>query len=195
MEQTTPVVLWLVKKLNSGRSRPDGKKSKMTDKTISLVTHKASKDEQAQREYRANYLIRAFVHSHNHRDALLNSPLEEKEAFVRAHNRRAMKWVAAVGVLILGLMIYRHLVPAPPAPVIPPPTFEAAGVVQDIQLHSTTFSTETTVKTSSGIFQVVGGVSASLGDEAQIKRESANSLSKSSLCIRSQIKTACYSIL
>ena len=101
----------------------------------------------------------------------------------------------AVGVLWAGFTLYRQFVPAPVRLEPPKPTFEAAGVIQDVQLQSTTFSTDTTVKTTTGIFQVHGGVSATVGDTAQIKREGEGSFLKSTLCIESKIKPQCYPIL
>lgn len=172
----------------------------MSNKTINLVEHRTSKDSHAQREYRANQYIRLmgrnfWASSYDRMFIMLDAPLEEKEAYVRASKRRVMKWVAVVGLIFLGFTIYRYFVPAPIPPAPPLPTFEGAGIVQDIQLHSTTFSIETTIKTSTGIFQVRGGVSASVGDAAQIKRVTSYGTVQPSLCIQSQIKTACYSML
>ncbi len=174
----------------------------MNDNTVNLKVHKASKDELARREIKANNYIHSMDHGfflfglpQKRMYALLDATLEEKEAYVRGSKRRILKSVAILGLVFVAFQIYRYFVPEPPTATVPQPSYATAGVVEDIQLHSTAFSTDTTVKTSTGIFQVSGGVSASVGDEAKIKREAANSLRKTSLCINSQIKSECYPVM
>jgi hypothetical protein len=118
-------------------------------------------------------------------EEMLARPLSEKEAFVR---RGAF---ISIGVLlgIAGLVAATNFIGDPaPKPVI---EWRDAGVLQEVTLHSTTFATETTVKTTTGIFQVYGGVSAAAGDKARIKRSATGT----SLCIESAIKAECYRLL
>lgn len=177
----------------------------MTEKTISLVAHKKADEKRQQREQRINRLIQSkltfrrpfppFSLSEYEVERLLNATFEEKDAFYRAEGRRMKIILLAIAVLWAGFTLYGHFVPAPVRPEPPKPTFESAGVIQDIQLQSTTFSTDTSVKTTTGIFQVHGGVSATVGDLAQIKREGEGSFLKSTLCIESKIQSRCYPIL
>ncbi len=177
----------------------------MAEKTISLVERKKADEKRQQREQRIDRLIQSkltyrtpfppFTLPEYEVQRLLKAPIEEKESFYRAEGRRIKIILLAVGVLWAGFTLYRQFVPAPVRPEPPKPTFEAAGVIQDVQLQSTTFSTDTTVKTTTGIFQVHGGVSATVGDTAQIKREGEGSFLKSTLCIESKIKPQCYPIL
>lgn len=177
----------------------------MADKTISLVERRQADEKRQQREQRINRHIQSkqarrtpfppFTLSGYEVQRLLEATYEEKEAFYRADLRRMKIILLAIAILWAGFTLYGHFVPAPVRPEPPKPTFEAAGVIQDIQLQSTTFSTDTTVKTTTGIFQVHGGVSATTGDTAQIKREGEGSFLKSALCIESKIKSQCYPIL
>lgn len=127
-------------------------------------------------------------------DALLALPLAEKEAFLR---RRTWWALIILGLVIGGLLLFRMTRDHAPrsAPAV---TWQPAGVVKNITLHSTTFATESTVRTSTGVFQVRGGVSAAAGDAARIKRDppvGALEIQVTSLCIESAIKTACYPLL
>lgn len=84
------------------------------------------------------------------------------------------------------------------APAADVSTVEDAGSVIDVALQSGTFSSETTVRTSAGIYQVHGGVSVSPGETASIKRTTsqvAGRATKVELCVESQIKRACYELL
>lgn len=177
----------------------------MAENTISLVERKQADEKRQQREQRINRYIQSkqarrtafppFTLPGYEVQRLLNATYAEKDAFFRAEGRRVKIILLAVAILWAGFTLYREFVPAPIRPEPPKPTFEAAGVIQDIQLQSTTFSTDTTVKTTTGIFQVHGGVSATTGDTAQIKREGEGSFLKSALCIESKIKPQCYPIL
>lgn len=118
-------------------------------------------------------------------EMMLARPLSEKEAFVR---RRALISIAVL-LSIAGLVVATNYIGGPaPKTVI---AWQDAGVLQEVTLHSTTFATETTVKTTTGMFQVRGGVSAAAGDKARIKR----SATETSLCIESAIKAECYRLL
>ncbi|TXT27842.1 MAG: hypothetical protein FD131_3524 [Rhodocyclaceae bacterium] len=177
----------------------------MADKTISLVGRKQADEKRQQREKKIDRLIQSkltfkkpfppFTLPEYEVERLLKASYEEKETFYRAEGRRMKLILLTIAILWAGFTLYRQFVPAPVRPEPPKPTFEAAGVIQDIQLQSTTFSTDTTVKTTTGIFQVHGGVSATTGDTAQIKREGEGSFLKSALCIESKIKPQCYPIL
>jgi len=177
----------------------------MAENTISLVARKKADEKRQQREQRIDRLIRSkltyktpfppFTLPEYEVTRLLNASIEEKEVFYRAEGRRMKIILLSIAILWAGFTLYGHFVPAPVRPELPKPTFESAGVIQDIQLQSTTFSTDTTVKTTTGIFQVHGGVSATTGDTAQIKREGEGSFLKSALCIESKIKSQCYPIL
>lgn len=172
----------------------------MQNNTVNIADHTAAKERRARREKFLDHYIKMrgytliFPLRYDRMMGLLSSSFEEKDAYVRAEQRRFFKVMGVIALLWIGWSIYRHYVPAPIPPAPPPPIFEAAGTVQDIQLHSTTFSTETTVKTTTGVFQVHGGVSAAIGDPAQIKRD-ASGIIKAALCIQSAVKTDCYSIL
>lgn len=177
----------------------------MADKTISLVERKQADEKRQQREKKIDRLIQSkltfrtpfppFTLPEYEVERLLKASYEEKETFYRAEGRRMKLILLTIAILWAGFTLYRQFVPAPIRPEPPKPTFESAGVIQDIQLQSTTFSTDTTVKTSTGIFQVHGGVSATVGDSAQIKREGEGSVWKTTLCIESKIKSQCYPIL
>lgn len=177
----------------------------MAENTISLLERKQADEKRQQREKKIDRLIQSkltirtpfppFTLPEYEVERLLKATYEEKETFYRAEGRRMKIILLAIAILWAGFTLYRQFVPAPVRPEPPKPTFEAAGVIQDIQLQSTTFSTDTTVKTSTGIFQVHGGVSATVGDSAQIKREGEGSVWKTTLCIESKIKSQCYPIL
>ncbi|WP_273767041.1 hypothetical protein [Aeromonas hydrophila] len=71
-----------------------------------------------------------------------------------------------------------------------------AGKVVDIKLHGLMFFSKSTVTTTTGIYQVNGAVSAIIGDASFLKTEAvSNKSKKNSLCIKSEVKTDCYSIL
>lgn len=96
---------------------------------------------------------------------------------------------------VLGVFVY---VMTSPKPVAPAPLITAAGSVTHVDLHETSFSTSTSVVTTSGTYQVKGGVSATKGDEASLKVEHLvehNNRERRSLCIKSSLKSACYELL
>lgn len=82
-------------------------------------------------------------------------------------------------------------------------TESLVGSLQDIQLHSTLFSTKSTLRTTGGIFQVKGAVSASVGAAVKIKkREVAGDIflgkifASSELCIdASSLEARCYQFI
>ena len=135
--------------------------------------------------------------------ALLESgTLLQQEAFVRAHYRRIMILLVAVGIAWAAWNGYRYFVPAPAPVPLPPPVVQSAGVVQSVQMQNGGFltSTKSTVTTTIGVIQVVGGVSATKGDVAEINRPlnhdgTPSTWPQPKLCIKSAIKSDCYPIL
>lgn len=125
------------------------------------------------------------------REVLLESGSpEQRDAFVRKHKKIFFGGLA--GILALALLL--ELVPRDAPPPLPPPTVVEAGRVEELRLHETAFSTSTTVTTSTGTYQVRGGVSAARGDIATLKRET-HPVQRTALCIESGIKSACYTLL
>jgi len=115
---------------------------------------------------------------------------EERDAYVKKQLKHFMIGSAAViGCLAIFSMIPRDPVPPPPVPEI-----TTAGQVQSLRLHETALSTSTTVITAMGTYQVRGGVSATTGDAVTLKRHT-DGLHRTSLCVESKIKTACYTLL
>lgn len=76
------------------------------------------------------------------------------------------------------------------------PKIISAGEVVDIKAHNSMFFSNSTVTTTVGIYQVGGAVSATIGDDSQLKIETLYDKRKESfLCIKSEVKTDCYRIL
>lgn len=108
--------------------------------------------------------------------------------------------LAVVALLVLGLIALRNTL-APPQPRGPDIVSQQdAGTIQDVHLQSAALSSETTVRTSLGIYQVRGGVSAAIGDETKLRR-TTNEIDgkpfrdKLELCVESKIKSSCYELL
>lgn len=82
-------------------------------------------------------------------------------------------------------------------------TVDAIGLVQDIQMANSAFHVMSTVKTTVGIFQVEGAVSAKVGDTVNVKKKEIDNKffrvwfsGSSEVCIeRSQMKSDCYSVI
>lgn len=70
-----------------------------------------------------------------------------------------------------------------------------AGKVQSVQLHETALSRTTTIVTTVGTYQVIGAVSVEPGVFATLRREKTLSGETTSVCVESDIKQACYSLL
>ncbi|MES2877550.1 MAG: hypothetical protein V4713_03940 [Pseudomonadota bacterium] len=115
---------------------------------------------------------------------------EERQVYVA----RKMRLYGAIAVLVLGYMAYGYFSPGPARPLPVAPEMVDAGMVKDVQLHDSTFTTSTTVTTSVGVYQVHGGVSASAGDSVKLKIQK-EPIPLRSLCVESQIKSVCYSLL
>lgn len=126
------------------------------------------------------------------RDRLLaeGTPAERAAYVKKVHKRLGFTLLVIIAILWIGLTIPKSPVPPNPEPEITP-----AGTVKALQLHSTTFTTETTVQTSVGTYQVGGAVSASVGDVASLKRVTKPYGTATFFCVESQIKNACYSLL
>lgn len=115
---------------------------------------------------------------------------------------RAELWVAlaVVALCVVVLLALRYgLGPAEPrGPDIV--TEQDAGKIQDVHLQSAALGSETTVRTSLGIYQVRGGVSVAIGDAAKLRR-TTNEMdgkplrNKLELCVESTIKSSCYELL
>ncbi|WP_321943726.1 hypothetical protein [Paraburkholderia tropica] len=122
---------------------------------------------------------------------LLDLPPEAKASYLRRHSCITFSLVAVACVIAFVLPhIPRHS-PAPP----PAPRWLAAGNVQSITLHSTVLSTESTVITQAGTYQVGGAVSAATGDAARLRIDAGKSGEWRELCIESLIRSRCYPLL
>lgn len=117
----------------------------------------------------------------------------ERDAYVKASRKRFIKGLLFV-VAVIGVI---SLIPRETPPPAPEPKITSAGTVRSLQLHSTTFATETTVQTTFGTYQVKGGVSASVGDTATLKHKMKSDYSPEErlLCIESKIKSVCCRLL
>lgn len=114
---------------------------------------------------------------------------EEREAFVRRQHKWMLVGLVVVLLIVLVPPLFRSDKPAP----VFNPLLVDQGVIQTIELHETALSTSTTVRTSIGVFQVAGAVSASVGDMATLQTETDPAVSgRKSLCIKSSIKNDCY---
>ncbi|QJT37104.1 hypothetical protein E4188_22610 (plasmid) [Aeromonas media] len=118
---------------------------------------------------------------------------EERDIFVKKEKLKVKFVVLGIGLWIIA----SELFPSSATPVPPPSvTIIQAGQIVGVELHDTTFSTSTSVTTTTGIYQVKGGVSAAKGDLATIKKtkERGHGM-QTSLCIESKIKSGCYAIM
>lgn len=118
---------------------------------------------------------------------------EERQVYVYKRAMRA--WVFFL--CACAFLVWVELQPAKPLPSEPQMEIIDAGAVNEIQLHETSFSTSSTVLTTTGVYQVYGGVSAANGDTARIesKELGLSSTVKKFLCIKSAIKSACYPLM
>ncbi|KZN20708.1 MULTISPECIES: hypothetical protein [Pseudomonas] len=116
----------------------------------------------------------------------------ERAEYVRQYRRRVLVWglVLAVVAGAMGLSYHEKVAPSPPTESETP-----AGAIQSLQLHQTSFSTSTTLVTTNGTYQVYGAVSASSGDHVNLKTEKTQYGEKKSVCVTSEIKSACYQLL
>lgn len=108
--------------------------------------------------------------------------------------------LALVALCVLGLIALSNTL-APSQPRGPDTVSQQdAGTIQDVHLQSAALSSETTVRTSLGIYQVRGGVSAAIGDATTLRR-TTNEIDgkpfrdKLELCVESKIKSSCYELL
>lgn len=144
------------------------------------------------RQHRIAYWLRHSAYVRWINPAIVDEPVEVLEQAMR-REFRFMAWVVGLVVAYGAISTAVHWNDPPPPPP-PEPTYVSAGNVQSISLHPTTFSTESTVITTAGTFAVHGGVSAAVGDRAEIKSLYPSTLNARELCITSSIKTACYRI-
>jgi hypothetical protein len=103
---------------------------------------------------------------------------------------------SAAMVTCYAVFLYARVVgPILEAKQTPPQTI-STGQILDIKLHDSMLSVNSTVTTTVGIYQVIGAVSANIGDASQLKTETLfNNEKNSFLCITSEVKTGCYRIL
>lgn len=126
---------------------------------------------------------------------LFEAPLEVQESAMR-REFRFMGLAVAVLVSTFAISSAIHWNDPPPPPP-PAPERVDAGTVVTIELHATTFATQSTVTTTNGIYQVSGSVSAAKGDKVQLEIKPPYRLDSETrrLCvIDSSIKNACYSL-
>lgn len=110
--------------------------------------------------------------------------------------KRVLSRLKLLALLVCVAILVFAFMPKSERPVAPPPTFTDAGSVVSVQLHDTALSTSTSVATSQGTFQVRGAVTAAPGDVARIKKAvDYGTVEKTSLCIESQFKSACYLLM
>ncbi|HHX4473440.1 TPA: hypothetical protein ACVBCY_004436 [Aeromonas hydrophila] len=118
---------------------------------------------------------------------------EERDLFVKTQKKKATFILFAIGVWVIASELFSTPTPPAPAPTV---TIIPAGQIVGVELHDTTFSSSTSVTTSTGIYQVRGGVSASKGEQAHIKKtESSVRGMQTYLCLDSKIKPGCYEIM
>lgn len=132
------------------------------------------------------------LHSAIHREWLLSSATPEERAYFVKTERKKILIIFAGGAIVFGAL---SLIPRKAAPPLPAPMVVSAGQVVGLELHETTFSTSTSVVTTTGTYQVRGGVSASKGDPTQLKQERLHIGIRSALCVDSKIKAHCYDLL
>ena len=147
-----------------------------------------------------NHLIGGdFFLSHFKKEILLNSDLKTKEAFLK---RRHRLYGLLVGIIVVWIFVVPLFKPTPvPAPE--PQRYNVdAGVIKNIQLHDTTFSEDTTITTSTGVYQVNGGVSAKVGDTVILKKwddvpehKKHLPMYATEVCVDSKIKKGCYRLM
>lgn len=69
---------------------------------------------------------------------------------------------------------------------------QPSGEVLNVELHSTLLHSTSSVRTSTGTYQVWGAVSWVEGDTATVRQDKVGE--GKSLCIESRLKNACYQI-
>ena len=119
---------------------------------------------------------------------------QERQAYVKRQTKMTLAIFLCLGVIFTWVALQpQKTLPPKPATVV---KITDAGSVKEIQLHETSLSTATTVTTTAGVYQVRGGVSGAVGDEAKIEAKEIGTLGvQKSLCIKSSIKTACYPLM
>ena len=136
-----------------------------------------------------------WVSAYRRQSLLDHATPAERAAFVDWQHKLMLLFVVATAAIVgVGAVIH----PASSRPTALPTAVSSAGAVKSIELHETSFSTTSTVTTDTGVYQVRGAVSASLGDVLQLKAtpedKRAFQMSKQELCVSSSIKTACYEL-
>lgn len=132
-----------------------------------------------------------FLQAHRKLYLLSEGTAAEREAAAVSVRRKLL----AVLVIGAAVVFVPEFIPRdPPAPAAEPVT-ERVGTIESLELHETAFSTSTTVRTSDGIFQVNGAVSAKEGDSVTLKTlDRAGRTTSREVCIASTIMPACYPV-
>ena len=136
----------------------------------------------------------------NKKFQLMDSSFDVKKEWYRKSIFR-LKLIGIITVMLI-FAPWKYFLPEKAKPVIPTKITINAGTIKEIKLHSTTFSTKTTLVTSKGVYQLVGAVSAAIGDATQLikwQREDEESpveyRYKPKMCVQSKIKTDCYPLM
>ena len=136
----------------------------------------------------------------NKKMILMNASFEVKKKWYR---RKIFNLYVVAGITLVWLFApWKYFFSEKAKPVIPVKISVNAGTIKEIKLHSSTFSTETTLVTDKGVYQLRGAVSASIGDDTQLEkwqREDGKLPTKpqykSKICVQSKIKTDCYPLM
>lgn len=126
------------------------------------------------------------------RDLLEHGTPEARAMYVKKQRR----WMYIFCTFVVSLFTISQVMPHKLSTPLPSPaqTVISVGTVQGLQLHETAFSTSTSVVTTTGTYQVRGGVSAANGEVVSL-RMTQSTLQGSELCIQSKIKAKCYALL
>jgi len=116
---------------------------------------------------------------------------EERAECVRKFRRRSV----LISIAVALYMTILHFIPVRSEPP-PVPKIVRAGQIQSVSLHEAAFATSTTVVTTTGVFQVEGAVSSTIGDSATLSTDTRSGYGEAkSLCVESAVKSACYPLL
>lgn len=114
---------------------------------------------------------------------------EDRAAYVKKLQGRVYIAFSVLVVIVAAMSDFGRDQVAPKAIETP------AGQILSIQLHETALSTSTTIETTSGTYQVHGGVTGAIGNQAILTLIKAPRGDQSSVCVESEIKAACYRLL
>ena len=146
-------------------------------------------------------IMNSLFLNNSEKRVLFNGDLLKKNEWIKNRRKKIMFFATIVAIFVF--LLWHGFLPEKSKPVEPTKITVPAGVIENIELHSTTFSEETTVTTSQGIYQVKGGVSASLGDVVVLEKwrykdrkfsEQTNTY-KDRVCVESEINNRCYPLM